>query len=185
MLSNGSCFIYGYHIELHQKMQKSLIWFVSWLFCFIIFFKIYLFIWEGETVRREGQREKEKQIPVSTVPDSGLSPTTLRSGPQPKPRVSRLTESSRCPCFLFVFDGVSDTAKGSWGRIWYNSMHALICVYESWILGSPGAHQLTVDLGGKEECWSASSKKKYFSKCKPGIVGQKCRWQTCMWRFLL
>jgi len=52
----------------------------------------------------EGQRERERESQadsaLSTEPDAGLDPTTLRSFPERKPRVGGITiEPPRCPPF--------------------------------------------------------------------------------------
>ena len=64
------------------------------LYFYLCFLKIYLF--ERECEWREGQRERETESQadslLSTEPATGLDPTTLRSWPEPKSRVSHLTD---------------------------------------------------------------------------------------------
>ena len=58
----------------------------------IAIFKKYLFIWERER-EREADREGADSL-LSWEPDSGLDPRTLRSWPEPKSRVSCLTNGT-------------------------------------------------------------------------------------------
>lgn len=63
---------------------------MPYLFIIIIFFK------ERESASWEGQREKGRESQAdsmpSTEPNAELDLTTLRSGPEPKSRVRRLTD---------------------------------------------------------------------------------------------
>ena len=57
--------------------------------------KTYLFTGvRGENARKEGQRERERELEadsgLNAEPDTGLDPRTLRSQPEPKPRVKCL-----------------------------------------------------------------------------------------------
>jgi len=49
---------------------------------------------EGQRQGEKGERERETQADavLSAEPDAGLDLTTLRSGPEPKLRVGRLTD---------------------------------------------------------------------------------------------
>ena len=67
------------------------------LYDLYIIFKIYLFIRERESRHEwEGKREREKKSQadsvLSTEPEAGLDLTTLRLGPEPKPRVKCSTD---------------------------------------------------------------------------------------------
>lgn len=69
--------------------------------------KIYLLERERGGVRRRGQRERETKSladsPLSTEPHTGLDPTTLRSGPEPKPRVGCLPDcTTQAPSGLYL-----------------------------------------------------------------------------------
>ena len=76
-----------------------------------LFFKICLFIWERVRARahareseEEGQRERESQADsmLSVKPSAGLNLMTLRSQPELKPRLGRLTDwTVQVPPVLF------------------------------------------------------------------------------------
>lgn len=53
----------------------------------------------------EREREAEKLTQLSEQPIPGLNPRTLKSGPEPKPRVdAKLTVPPMCPKFDKHFD---------------------------------------------------------------------------------
>ena len=79
-----------------------------------LFFNVYLFIVDREIDRGqagEGQRERETESQAGSVPSAqspmgGSSPQTVRSWPEPKPRVGRLTDwaTQGPPSFLLFFN---------------------------------------------------------------------------------
>ena len=77
-------------------LHMILVYILYMCICAHILFGCYFFlkicIFEmGEGAEREGEREPQADSTVSTEPDTGLSLMTLRSWPEPKSRVSHLT----------------------------------------------------------------------------------------------
>ena len=80
---------------------------------FLFLKKDYIYLFERESEREwawagwraEGERESQADSVPSTEPNAGLHLTTLRSWPEPKSRVQRLTDwATQAPLFsLFLF----------------------------------------------------------------------------------
>jgi len=78
-----------------------------WFYCLFFFFFLKICLFERER-EQEGGRETQADSVLSTEPNAGLSFITLRSQPEPKPRVRCLTDcatqESQPTCFLNVID---------------------------------------------------------------------------------
>ena len=80
---------------------------------------MYLFIWETESEREHAQAgagvegEKEGRLTPHWVegPEAGLNLMTLRSWPEPKPRVAHLTDWTALNDIIFRVRGQSQNSK--------------------------------------------------------------------------